>query len=355
MAESTISELESLVVSRKIFEGTRYTASDEDIRDLSRNIILLEQRGLTKLNQRLVESGKKVWDTLVEHNFAVSMVSVLDPSVSICYEPTEGLQRPPDFKITKNAITYWIQIKNLSRLERENRQGKIIEEIGRQIEAIKIGKFLGCDLAEDFSQNNIAGLIAYISQIATRANEGEEFIFGNEASPKAKLEFWLPNRISLSHLSLGVSGDIDMVDQTGFAKEQIKQSVRNASGAFDWSANEKNINLVGMDSESQKDIDVCDALFGTEFEGCRAGRHVWRRDLDGLFKNHPFNERIVGIIALRKKNKLVPISTYKMSFFLNEAFKNFEDYLMNLFPFEQIIRYNMRPPMGFQNFGSHGQ
>lgn len=343
MAESTISELESLVVSRKIFEGTRYKTSEEDIRDLSRNIIMLEQRGLTELNQRLINGGTCVWDTIVEHNFAV------------CYEPTEGLQRPVDFKITKNAITYWIQIKNLSRLERENKQDKIIEEIGRQIEVIKIGKFLGCNLAEDFSQSDIEGLIAYISQKAKRANEREEFIFGNEASPKAKLKFWLPKRISLSHLSLGTSGDIDMVDQTGFAKEQIKQSVRNVSGAFDWSANEKNINLVGMDSESQKDIDICDALFGTEFEGCRADHHVWRRELDGLFKKYPFNERLVGIIALRKKNKWVTISTYKMLFFLNEAFKNFEDNVINLFSFEQIIRYNMRPPMGSPNFGSHGQ
>jgi hypothetical protein len=352
MTESSFSEFDALVVSRKIFEGTNYEATDKEIKDLSRNMIILEQRGLTKLNKRLMISGKKVWDTLVEHNFAVSVVSVLDPSVSICYEPSEDLQRPPDFKITKNAITYWIQIKNLSRLERENRQAKIIEEIGRKISAIKIGKILSCTLAEDFSQSDIADLIAYISQVATMAHEREEFIFGNETSPKAKLEFWLPGGISLSHLSLGVSGDIDMVELTGLAKEQIKQSVRNATGAFYWSANEKIINLVAMDSEDQKDIDICDAVFGSEFDGLRAGHLVWGRKPDGLFEEHPFNENLVGIIALRRKDKGVCVSKYRMLFFLNETFENCMENVTSLFSFENIIKHNMRPPMGSANFGN---
>lgn len=352
MTESPISESDALIVSRGIFERARYEATDKDIVDLSKNIILLEQRGLTELNRRLIDCPTSVWDTLVEHNFAVSMVSVLNPSVSICYEPNEGLPRQIDFKITKNAIRYWIQIKNLSRLERENRQAKIIEKIGREITVIKIGKFLECNLAEDFSQSDIAGLVDYISGIAARANEREEFIFGNEASPKAKLKFWLPNRIFLSHLSLGGSADIDMVEQTGLAKEQIKQSVRNATGAFYWSANEKTINLVAMGSDLQKDIDICDAVFGSEFECFRAGHHVWRRELDGLFGEYPFNERLVGVIALRKKNKWVPISKYRMLFFLSETFKNCQENITSLFSFDQIIRKDMRPPMGSANFGN---
>lgn len=47
-----------------------------------------------------------------------------------------------------------------------------------------------------------------------------------------------------------------MVEQTGLAKEQIKQSVLNAAGAFDWIADNKTINLVAMDSETHKDINI---------------------------------------------------------------------------------------------------
>ena len=352
MTESRISQSEATVISRQIFEKRRYPATEEDMRNLSRNIILLQSRGLTKLNERLIEGGRKIWDTFVEHNFAASMVSQLDPAVSISYEPAEGLQRPPDFRIIKDGITYWIQIKHLASLERENRQTNIVREIGRQISSINVGKFLGCRLAATFSVKDIAGLVSFIRQIANEVNEGKEYIFGEEASPKAILEFWLSNKASLSQLTMGISGDIEIVEQTGLAKEQIKQSVLNAAGAFDWPADAKTINLVGMDSNNYEDIDICDALFGTEFEFFKAGRQAWSREQDGLFRMHPFNERLVGVIVLKKISRWTPMSGYKMLLFLNEAFKNCENSVTGLFSFNQVIRYNMRSPMGFGNFSN---
>jgi hypothetical protein len=349
MTAPTVSPSEAIIISRQIFEKRRYPATDEDIRNLSKNIILLQSRGLFKLNERLIEGGRKIWDTFVEHNFAVSLVSQLDPTVSISYEPSEGLQRPPDFKIIKNGITYWIQIKNLASLERENRQANIIKEIQRQISIIDIVKFLGCRLAETFSTNDIAGLVSFITQISKEASEGREYVYPDEASSKAIIEFWSPNKAALSHLTIGISGDIDIVEQTGLAKEQIRQSILNAAGAFDWPADAKTINLVAMDSNNYEDIDICDALFGTEFELFKAGRQAWSREQDGLFGKHPFNERLVGVLALKRINKWTPVSTYRMSLFLNEAFKNCND-VTGLYSFEQVIRYNMRPPMGFGNF-----
>jgi hypothetical protein len=349
MTEPTMSLSKTLVISRQIFERRRYPATDEDIRNLSKNIILLQSRGLTKLNERLIEGGRKIWDTFVEHNFAASLASQLDATVSISYEPTEGLQRPPDFKIIKNDITYWIQIKNLAILERENRQANVIKEIGRRVSSINIGKFLGCRLAENFSENDIAVLVSFITQIAKEANEGKVYILGEEASPKAIVEFWLPNSTTLSHLTMGISGDSAIVEQTGKAKEQIKQSVLNAASAFDWPADVNTINLVSMDSNNYADIDVCDALFGTEFEFFKEGRQAWCREQDGLFRMQPFDERLVGVIVLKKTNRWTPMSTYTMLLFLNEAFKNYTD-VTDLLSFDQVIRYNMRPPMGFGNF-----
>ena len=346
-----MSTSEAIAISRQIFEKRRYPATDEDIRNLSKNIILLESRGLTKLNERLIEGGRKIWDTFVEHNFAASLALQLDQTVSIFYEPTKGLQRPPDFKIIRNDITYWIQIKNLASLERENRQANIIKEIGRQISVISIGKFLGCRLAETFSVKDTDGLISFITQIAKEANEGQEYIFGEEASPTAIVEFWLPSKAALSHLTMGISGDIDMVEQTGLAKEQIRQSALNAAGAFDWPADAKTINLVAMDSNNFDDIDICDALFGTEFDFFKEGRQAWSREQDGLFRMHPFNERLVGVIALKKTNKWTPVSTYTMLLFLNEALKIY-DAVTELTAFKQVIRYNMRPPMGFGTFNN---
>ena len=47
-----------LNIARKIFAGSRYEASEEDVKRLADNMALLAKRGLGKLNQRLIDSGK---------------------------------------------------------------------------------------------------------------------------------------------------------------------------------------------------------------------------------------------------------------------------------------------------------
>ena len=47
-----------LNIVRKIFAGTRYEASEEDVKRLAVNMVLLEKGGLGKLNQRLIDSGR---------------------------------------------------------------------------------------------------------------------------------------------------------------------------------------------------------------------------------------------------------------------------------------------------------
>lgn len=80
-------------IASKIFAGTRYRATEEDIKKLADNMALLERRGLGKLNQRLIDSGRGVWATIAEHNFAVILVSRHCSTVPISYEPDISLQR----------------------------------------------------------------------------------------------------------------------------------------------------------------------------------------------------------------------------------------------------------------------
>ncbi|GBD96470.1 MAG TPA: hypothetical protein ENG83_08730 [Nitrospirae bacterium] len=129
-----------LTIARKIFAGIRYEASEEDVKRLADNMALLEKRGLGKLNQRLIDSERGIWATIAEHNFAVILVSQHCSTSSISYEPDIGSQRPPDYKVEIGDITYWIQMKYLSKLERENRQDKIIQQIKRDAKEIKVGK-----------------------------------------------------------------------------------------------------------------------------------------------------------------------------------------------------------------------
>lgn len=65
-------------IARRIFAGARYQTSDEDVKRLADNMLLLETRGLENLNQRLLDSVKKVskiWETIAEHNLAVLLTS----------------------------------------------------------------------------------------------------------------------------------------------------------------------------------------------------------------------------------------------------------------------------------------
>ena len=53
----------ALEIAKKIFSGTKYQATKEEIKRLTEDMILLKKRGLGKLNQRLIEGGRGIWAT----------------------------------------------------------------------------------------------------------------------------------------------------------------------------------------------------------------------------------------------------------------------------------------------------
>ena len=116
-----------LEVAKYVFEGTKYPATKDDVKHLAENMKLVEERGLNKLNRRLIDDTRNIRDTFPEHNFAITLISYHSTEIPLSYEPDEGLRRPPDFKVVIGGIKYWVQIKRLSNLERENRQNKIVE------------------------------------------------------------------------------------------------------------------------------------------------------------------------------------------------------------------------------------
>lgn len=136
-------------IAKKVFEGTKYEPSDEEVAKLANNIALIRRRGLEKLNCRLLDGGRKIWDTFSEHNFAATLLNYHPEEHSISYQPPE-FQRPPDFGVLQDGLSCWIQVKRSSKLEAENRHDKLVAEIQRGCENIKIPKFFGLNLSEDF-------------------------------------------------------------------------------------------------------------------------------------------------------------------------------------------------------------
>ncbi len=331
-------------LSKKIFEGTKYHASDEEIAKLAANIALLRKRGLERLNCRLMDGGRKVWDTFSEHNFATTLLRYHSEEYPINYEPSE-FQRPPDFKVFIGGVSYWIQMKRSSKLEEENRHDKLVAEIRRGCENIKVSKFFGLDLSEDFKKDDIKGLLSFMEEHASSSNEDIEFCFPDAESQKAAVKFWIPPKTNLAHLTLGFDGGMGIVNVTGLAEAQIKNSFIKAASAFEWDMDLHNINLIAIDLQEKDDIDICDAIFGTEFDFFQGDHHRWSRKNDGFFHNSDFQSKVAGIIGVRRKEQS-PVTDYNLMLFVNDNFKDRLEDMNKLLPFSKIIYHHMRPSMG---------
>ncbi len=123
-------------LATKVFKGSRWLASEENIDRLTRAVLLLEEKGLNKLNQNLVDNRRKVWDFVAELNFATELITYHGPSVLMEYEP-DGLNEPPDFKVQIGDLIFWLQMKKLSKSESNNRRHKTVEKIKQKIKGIK--------------------------------------------------------------------------------------------------------------------------------------------------------------------------------------------------------------------------
>ncbi len=371
-----------LEIARKVFEGTRYKAADEDIKRLADNMYLLEKRGLIKLNKRLIDARNhtNIFATIAEYNFAVMLVSRHSSAIPIRYEPDLGSQRPPDFKVEIENITYWIQMKDLSKLERENRQEKLMQKIKEKAKEIKVGKFFSCMLSSNFKEDCVLELICFMKEQAPSAIDEKSVQFISKNNQRTEITFWSPEKIELSELTLGYAGDLEMLNLTGLTCEQIKKSLLNAVGAFNLEVDENNINLIVMEADNKEDIDICDALFGTEYA---RDKQSWSRSDDGLFAESDFLKKVAGVITMKRKpekcelspqnertievfarecnmtleqykeriERNTPISDYSLILYVNNSLNHLVEKIKRLLSFDRIIHYSMRPPMGEGNFG----
>ena len=136
-----------------------------------------------------------------------------------------------------------------------------------------------------------------------------------------------------------------LVNVTGLAEAQIKNSFVKAASAFEKSIDSQNINLIAIDLQEKDDIDICDAIFGTEFDFFQGDHHRWSRKDDGFFYNNDYRNKVAGIIGLRRKEQ-IPITDYNLLLFVNDDFKDRVEDMNKLLPFSKVIYRHMRPSMG---------
>lgn len=280
--------------------------SEEDVCRLDENMLLLNNRGMGKLNKRLEDTrGGAFWDTIAEHNFAVKLCRQ-HPQASICYEPDPPDQgkRPIDFVMGKGSLTFQIQMKKLSKLEWDNRRDKFLMRIKEEAKKIKIGKWFEVTLSVDFDEVLFQRLIEFIKEKAQLDSE-QTHIFDNENN-RTEVTFRSPPSAKLAELTYaGGMTALEARDVTGEDCGQMKKSFQKAAESFNHPTGQNNINLIAMEADNKHDLDICDALFGSEVDVFSGdGKHYWDRKADGVFLDQCFAEKVAGVIALKRKKEI---------------------------------------------------
>ena len=299
-----------IAVASEIFGRTKYVPDSGDVVSIAESMALVELAGLRRLNERLTHANRKVFDTIAEVNLAVMLIRHLGAS-GIEYEPPNYGRRPIDFRITQQDSVLNLQMKRFGDLERDNRRAAIYERIRQKSAEIDVPKIFGISLKEEFSEVHVESLVRMLEVVAPNAFEGQSYDFRVGDVTLAGVEFWLSKSKYLSHLTLGAASDAGVVSVTGLASDQLRASLRNAAGAFNFQVDAKNLNLVVAESDRHHDIDICEACFGTEEEIVANGRHGWHRIGDGAFAEAGISEKVVGLVALRRLDPAKPTSVYE--------------------------------------------
>lgn len=327
-------------------EDLRIGNTEKDIEKFKANIELLKTKGLSELNNRLLSETKRFnfLSTLTEHNFIANLLNTncSIQNQQINYEPNDtGGNRPPDLHVDFGGINYWIQIKRFSQLKFRNIQSKIYNEIEDRVNSIDVPKFIDLQIASNFINQDIEPLITLIREKAN-GDDGIKHTFNGKN--KAEFSFRKPNKLELKHLTFGMLGDVGAIEVTGLAREQIKISLLKAAGVFHEESSQQNINLIvaELDGSSHDTIDLCEALYGTEFITFdqTSGKSFLHRDNDGLFNEVEFTKKNVGIIVIRRKNNEL-IDDYWQVICCNSTQKELLVSVMNLIAIDKVVeRYS---------------
>lgn len=331
----------------KILERTSYNDSTDEVERLEQQLALLSKYGLQKLNEALFNSTKNntrnYLDFIAEHNFGAELVRFNGKDAPPAYEP-DGFKRPPDFVVNKTGLSFYIQMKNLTDSERENRQSKLIESMKRSFEEITVGKFISLSFAEDFTANDSDLFISFLRESIESLPNNTDLQFPLSGNSKIKFSLYPPNTTQLQHLTVGISGNLEWVETTGEAEHQVKNSLTKAIGAFLWNTDEKNINVIAMEADRYDDIDISQAVFGTEkFLFLPNGSRAWTRDNDGFFYLPDYSPKICGVLALRRDGYAL-ISSYVKTLYINERFIHMVDAVKSIIDIDKVLTVRDLPP-----------
>lgn len=328
-----------------MLERTIYKESEEEIQKLEQQMDLLSQFGLNNLNEILINntrgSARNLTDFIAEHNFGAELIR-FDSYNPPLYEPS-GYNRPPDFVISKQGVKFFLQMKKLSESERDNRRNKLIARVKRSLQSIPVGKFISITLSEEFEESELEAFISFINESIYSIPDNFNVAYPSEDAKRAIIRIYPSNNIQLQHLTISSTTDMEWLNVTGQAENQVRNSLSKAVGAFDWDNDEHNINLIVMEADDYDDIDISQAVFGTEIYTCLTdGSYSLTRDSNGFFYDSNYDSKICGVIALRRTDKTL-ISHYNKTLFINDRYSHMIEIVKNVIDVDKLFTYRVIP------------
>jgi hypothetical protein len=324
-----------------VLERTIYKESEEEIQKLEQQMGLLSQFGLNNLNEILISnargSARNLTDFIAEHNFGAELIR-FDSDNPPLYEPP-GYNRPPDFVVPKQGVRFFLQMKKLSESERDNRRKKLIERVKRSLQAIFIGKFINIALSEEFKESDIESFISFLNDSIDSIPDNVKIAYPSENEKRAVIEIFPPTNIQLQHLTVSSTRDMEWLDLTDQAEIQVRNSLAKAIGAFEWDNDEHNINLIVMEADGYDNIDISQAVFGTEiYTLFTDGSYRPNRDSDGFFYDPNYESKICGVVALRRTDRTL-ISRYTKTFFINDRYSHMIETVKTVVGIDEVFTY----------------
>ncbi|WP_206669917.1 hypothetical protein [Paenibacillus luteus] len=315
-------ENDYLLKAKQILEKTIHNDSSDLIKKLANQMREIESHGLSALNKVLIDNTKVSSRTflsyLAESNFGIELARYNHPDGHLQYEPEEFNRT--DFVLKKNEVYYCIQMKRLSSSERENRRANIVEEIQRRFKQIALDKYCSIQFEEDFSEVDITEFIAFVSSKVMLNEDNIKFYYPTNQHTKAVIKFIDSPERQLRHLTIGVTGDLHMVNVTNEHTSQAFNSMKRAAGVYTWNNSDCMINIIAIEADHYDDIDISEACFGTEvFTYSPDGKRSWYRKSNGFFNHADYKDKISVVVALRRTESDI-LSSYHKTLFINDKY-----------------------------------
>lgn len=296
---------------RGLLAGHRGWLSDgEDMGQLAANMLIVEQIGLTALNDRLVRDLSGFLDALAEHRLAVGLH--LSGFNGFAYEVPTYEGKNVDLGADKNGRNYRVEVKRLGEPEDDQAARNWKRALEDRLRNVPSAHALFVTLGH--SLVDVDGLAKTIRRVAEAGPEtAVEYLYPAVGKPQADFKFFERDDGDTLTVRIVFGGVAYLLDGTRRVERQVRKGYEKFKGL---ATPDASLNIVALEMDGfADDAEVANVLFGTaEWDG----EGALHRRQNGLFCNDK-HSRLAGVITTTRTTPRLS-SRHKLKLFVNPLY-----------------------------------